>query len=909
MASFNWSPLEGGSGGGVTSINTLTGDLTLAAGTGITITPSGDDTLTIASTSAGDLTLTAFGSTPNADGASLSAQALTLQPADGTHPGGVSITSQTFGGSKTFSSLINADGGIDRSTSGTLTIGATNSSVINIGNSGATVNIQGNTIYENTPQLLVADPLITVNSGGGVGSGQNSGIEVNENNVITGYAETSSDRNSWTLKAPNTAGIATITPGASGITLDQSSHNPVTIGTANGLSLSTQVLSLALSSTSTTGALSSTDWNTFNSKQVAGNYITALTGDGTASGPGSVALTFATVNSNVGSFGSASSVGAFTVNAKGLVTAASSTSIQIAESQVTNLVSDLAGKQPTGSYITALTGDVTATGPGSVAASLVATTNSTLTTLSGLTTALSLVSVGTITTGTWNGTTIAIANGGTGQTTQAAAFNALSPITTKGDLIVGTATNTAGRLAVGSNGKQTIANSTQATGVTFEWTDSAAWAQNYSINAAVAANAMTISLNNKSVANPSNIDPVRFGFRSPTQTLGTYTQNLSASSTSLVIPSGATLGQVSATAETTYVYVILSTNPELAVSTFGAFDEAMVVTTTAISAAASSRTVLYSTTARTNVPVRLIGKVITTQASAGTWATSPSVVAILPFITQTPGSFITGTVPLATAPAAGSANGAVVLDGSANFTSVAPGSSGNVLTSNGTSWASSAPTSGVSLLNVLTFTTPGAGNTYTKNASASHIVVTVVGGGAGSGGTAATSTLEAAAAGGGGGGGTSVMYIANTSIGATETVTVGAGGTAATAGNNNGGNGGTSSFGAFCSATGGSGGSGSPTTTTSTAAAGGAAGAGSGGTYNLTGGDGNPGRVISGTAIATGGGGNSTLGGASGSIYTSVGRIGNLYGGGASGSVSGASTGARAGAAGAQGIVIVYEYA
>ena len=46
-------------------------------------------------------------------------------------------------------------------------------------------------------------------------------------------------------------------------------HNAVTIGTANGLSLSTQVLSLALASGSTTGALSSTDWTTFNSKQNA----------------------------------------------------------------------------------------------------------------------------------------------------------------------------------------------------------------------------------------------------------------------------------------------------------------------------------------------------------------------------------------------------------------------------------------------------------------------------------------------------------------------------------------------------------------------------------------------------------------------------------------------------------------
>lgn len=54
--------------------------------------------------------------------------------------------------------------------------------------------------------------------------------------------------------------------------------------------------------------------------QPTGNYITALTGDGTATGPGSVAFTLATVNSNVGSFTNAN----ITVNAKGLITAASS---------------------------------------------------------------------------------------------------------------------------------------------------------------------------------------------------------------------------------------------------------------------------------------------------------------------------------------------------------------------------------------------------------------------------------------------------------------------------------------------------------------------------------------------------------------------------------------------------------
>lgn len=57
----------------------------------------------LSGTNTGDVTLAAFGSTPNANAASLSGQILTLQPADATHPGGVSITAQTLAGNKTFS--------------------------------------------------------------------------------------------------------------------------------------------------------------------------------------------------------------------------------------------------------------------------------------------------------------------------------------------------------------------------------------------------------------------------------------------------------------------------------------------------------------------------------------------------------------------------------------------------------------------------------------------------------------------------------------------------------------------------------------------------------------------------------------------------------------------------------------
>ena len=58
--------------------------------------------------------------------------------------------------------------------------------------------------------------------------------------------------------------------------------------------------------------------------------------------------------------------------------------------------------------------------------------------------------------------TWAIANGGTGQTTAGAAFNALSPITTTGDLILGNGTNSATRLAIGANGYLLSSNGTTA---------------------------------------------------------------------------------------------------------------------------------------------------------------------------------------------------------------------------------------------------------------------------------------------------------------------------------------------------------------------------------------------------------------------------------------------------------------
>lgn len=169
-------------------------------------------------------------------------------------------------------------------------------------------------------------------------------------------------------------------------------------------------------------------------KQASGNYITALTGGVTASGPGSVAATVASVGgqsaSNVaasvvdttnatnlntnstivkrdgsGNFSattitanltgnasgsaasftgslsgdvtgtqSATAIAATVVTGKALTgfssTTGSITSSDTVLSAFNKIDGNIAAKQNTGTYITALTGDVTATGPGSVAATI-----------------------------------------------------------------------------------------------------------------------------------------------------------------------------------------------------------------------------------------------------------------------------------------------------------------------------------------------------------------------------------------------------------------------------------------------------------------------------------------------------------------------------------------------------------
>jgi hypothetical protein len=134
---------------------------------------------------------------------------------------------------------------------------------------------------------------------------------------------------------------------------------------------------------------------------------------------------------------------------------------------------------------------------------------------------------------------------------------------------------------------------------------------------------------------------VTIAFRNSTAATGTYTLRTVTAALSVTVSSGSTLGSTNGNPNWAHVYFIDNSGTvEMAVAGSRFVDEGSLVTTTAEGGggAADDKYTLYSTTQRTSVPVRLFARVKSTQATAGTWATTPSEVSVYPFMQAVPRS-------------------------------------------------------------------------------------------------------------------------------------------------------------------------------------------------------------------------------------------------------------------------------
>ena len=269
--------------------------------------------------------------------------------------------------------------------------------------------------------------------------------------------------------------------------------------------------------------------------------------------------------------------------------------------------------------------------------------------------------------------TLPIANGGTGQTTASTAFNALSPITSTGDLIIGNGTNSATRLAIGSNGYVLTSNGTTASWATLPTNVSSfsAGTTGFTPNTATTG-AVTLS----GTLNIANGGTGITSFGTGVQTaLG---QNVTgsggivlATSPTLVTP---TLGVASATS----INKVTITTPATG-STLTLADGSTLATSGAFS-------LTLTTTATTNVTLPTSGTLVNTAVT-----TLSSLVSIGTITSGTWNASVIGVAYGGTGASSLTANNVLLGNGTSALQVVAPGTSGNVLTSNGTTWVSSTP--------------------------------------------------------------------------------------------------------------------------------------------------------------------------------------------------------------------------
>lgn len=196
--------------------------------------------------------------------------------------------------------------------------------------------------------------------------------------------------------------------------------------------------------------------------------------------------------------------------------------------------------------------------------------------------------------------------------------------------------------------------------------DSTAMTNGY-ITATVGSNALTIALQTMAGSDPSATNVISIPFRAGTATNSSINVRSVTTALSVVVSAGSTLGFSASQISRIYVVALdnagtveLGVYHPLSGTTLIPLNESQFYSTTAEGGAggADSAQVIYSTTARSTVPITVLGFVdIQTGGTAGNWSNSPIHIQLLTTSTPRSGSVIQRLVSADTA----AANGTTVI--------------------------------------------------------------------------------------------------------------------------------------------------------------------------------------------------------------------------------------------------------
>jgi len=146
-----------------------------------------------------------------------------------------------------------------------------------------------------------------------------------------------------------------------------------------------------------------------------------------------------------------------------------------------------------------------------------------------------------------------------------------------------------------------------------------------SIAASVASNVLTVALKTSAGANATSTTGIEVSFRNSTAATGTRTAVSTTGAVSVAVPQGATLGFANSASDFIYVYGI-NNSGTLEIGLSGSIkDDNTLQTSVALSSTSDLDATLYSTTARTTVPIRYLGRIkVQTGSTAGDWSVAPS---------------------------------------------------------------------------------------------------------------------------------------------------------------------------------------------------------------------------------------------------------------------------------------------